>query len=31
MVDAIDEDGEIEFHEFLKLVKGGGKTKATMS
>ena len=31
MVDAIDDDGEIEFNEFLKLVKGGGKTQAAMA
>ena len=28
MVDAVDEDGEIEFQEFLKLVKGGGKAQS---
>lgn len=30
MVAAIDDDGEILFDEFLKLVKGGSKTKAAM-
>ena len=31
MVDAINDGGEIEFDEFLKLVKGGASTKAAMS
>ena len=30
MVREIDEDGNIEFEEFLQLVKGGDKTKATL-
>ena len=30
MVREIDEDGNIEFEEFLKIVKGGDKTKATL-
>ena len=29
MVHEIDDDGNIEFEEFLKLVKGGKKTKQT--
>ena len=30
MVHEIDDDGNIEFEEFLKLVKGGSKTKKTL-
>ena len=30
MVHEIDNDGEIEFPEFLQLVKGGKKTKQKM-
>ena len=30
MVHEIDDDGNIEFEEFLKLVKGGKKTKQTL-
>ena len=31
MVAAIDDDMNIEFNEFLKLVKGGKKTKQKMA
>ena len=30
MVAAIDDDGDIQFNEFLTLVKGGKKTKAAI-